>query len=225
MDLSAFLAQYAGLLGQGTLDTLVMVIGSTAWAYLVGIALGVLLVVLAPGGLHPHRRAYAVLGWAINMLRSLPFIILMVFISPFTRAVVGTSLGVRAAIVPLVVSAGPFVARMVEQSLAEVDSRLVEAAASMGASTGEIIVKVYLREGLPSLLRGLPIVTITILGYSAMAGVTGAGGLGDIAIRYGYQRYQNDVMVATILILVVLVQLIQTIGNLLVRIFDRRMRS
>lgn len=225
MDLSAFLVQYAGLLGQGTLDTLVMVIGSTAWAYLVGIALGVLLVVLAPRGLHPHRRAYAVLGWAINMLRSLPFIILMVFISPFTRAVVGTSLGVRAAIVPLVVSAGPFVARMVEQSLAEVDSRLVEAAASMGASTWEIIVKVYLREGLPSLLRGLPIVTITILGYSAMAGVTGAGGLGDIAIRYGYQRYQNDVMVATILILVVLVQLIQTIGNLLVRIFDRRMRS
>lgn len=225
MDLSAFLAQYADLLGQGTLDTVVMVVGSTLWAYLVGIVLGVLLVVLAPGGLYPHRRIYAVLGWAVNMLRSLPFIILMAFISPFTRAVVGTSLGVKAAIVPLVVSAGPFVARMVDQSLAEVDPRLVEAAASMGASTWEIIAKVYLREGLPSLLRGLPIVTITILGYSAMAGVTGAGGLGDIAIRYGYQRYQNDVMVATILILVVLVQLIQSIGNLLVRVFDRRMRS
>ena len=223
--LSDFFAQYGGLLAEGTVDTLVMVVGSTLWAYVIGIVLGVLLILLAPGGLHEHPRAYAVLGWAVNMLRSLPFIILLTFISPFTRAIVGTSLGVSAAMVPLIISAGPFVARMVEQSLSEVDHGLIEAASSMGASTWEIVTKVYLREGLPSLLRGLPIVTITILGYSAMAGVTGAGGLGDIAIRYGYQRYQNDVMIATIIILVVLVQLIQSAGNLLVRICDKRMRS
>ena len=134
------------------------------------------------------------------------------------------SLGVPGAIVPLVVSAAPFVARMVEQSLVEVDASLVEAAQSMGASTWQIVRKVYLREALPSLLRGLPIVIITLLGYSAMAGTVGAGGLGDIAIRYGYQRYQDDVMVATIVILVLLVQVVQGAGNLLVRRLDRRMR-
>lgn len=225
MDLSAFIAKYGELLAEGTVDTIVMVAVSTLWAYVIGIILGVGLVVLAPGGLRPHPKLAGVLGWAVNMLRSLPFIILLVFIFPFTRAVVGTTLGVPAAIVPLVVSAGPFVARMVEQSLAEVDGGLVEAAESMGASTWEIITKIYLREGLPSLLRGLPIVAITILGYTAMAGTVGAGGLGDIAIRYGYQRYQSDVMYATIIILMVMVQVIQSAGNLLVRLLDRRMRS
>jgi D-methionine transport system permease protein len=220
----AFLAKYGAILVQGTLDTIVMVGASTAGAYLIGIPLGVLLTVLAPGGLHPHRGAAAILGWVINMARSIPFIILLVFLIPTTRALVGTSLGVPGAIVPLVVSAAPFVARMVEQSLVEVDASLVEAAQSMGASTWQIVRKVYLREALPSLLRGLPIVIITLLGYSAMAGTVGAGGLGDIAIRYGYQRYQDDVMVATIVILVLLVQVVQGAGNLLVRRLDRRMR-
>lgn len=225
MDLSAFLAKYGELLAQGTVDTIVMTLASTLGAYVIGIILGTLLTVLSPTGLRPNRVAYAIIGWFVNMARSLPFIILLVFLIPTTRAVVGTTLGVPAAVFPLIVSAGPYVARMVESSEAEVDRGLIEAAESMGASTWEIILKVYLREGLPSLLRGLPIVIITILGYTAMAGTVGAGGLGDIAIRYGYQRYQDDVMVATIIILIVLVQVIQSLCNLLVRACDKRMRS
>lgn len=225
MDLSAFLAKYGELLAQGTVDTIVMTLASTLGAYVIGVILGTLLTVLSPTGLRPNRVAYAIIGWFVNMARSLPFIILLVFLIPTTRAVVGTTLGVPAAVFPLIVSAGPYVARMVESSEAEVDRGLIEAAESMGASTWEIILKVYLREGLPSLLRGLPIVIITILGYTAMAGTVGAGGLGDIAIRYGYQRYQDDVMFATIIILIVLVQVIQSLCNLLVRACDKRMRS
>lgn len=225
MDLSAFLAKYGELLAQGTVDTIVMTLASTLGAYVIGIILGTLLTVLSPTGLRPNRVAYAIIGWFVNMARSLPFIILLVFLIPTTRAVVGTTLGVPAAVFPLIVSAGPYVARMVESSEAEVDRGLIEAAESMGASTWEIILKVYLREGLPSLLRGLSIVIITILGYTAMAGTVGAGGLGDIAIRYGYQRYQDDVMFATIIILIVLVQVIQSLCNLLVRVCDKRMRS
>ena len=223
--LTAFFAKYGQLLAQGTLDTIVMVGASALGAYVIGVPLGVLLCVLGPNGLHPNRAASAVLGWIVNMGRSIPFIILLVFLIPTTRALVGTSLGVPGAIVPLVVSAAPFVARMVEQSIAEVDPGLVEAAQSMGASSWQIVCKVYLREGLPSLLRGLPITVITLLGYSAMAGTVGAGGLGDIAIRYGYQRYQDDVMIATIIILIILVQLIQSLGNLLVRKLDKRMHA
>lgn len=225
MDLSVFLAKYGELLAQGTVDTIVMTLASTLGAYVIGVILGTLLTVLSPTGLRPNRVAYAIIGWFVNMARSLPFIILLVFLIPTTRAVVGTTLGVPAAVFPLIVSAGPYVARMVESSEAEVDRGLIEAAESMGASTWEIILKVYLREGLPSLLRGLPIVIITILGYTAMAGTVGAGGLGDIAIRYGYQRYQDDVMFATIIILIVLVQVIQSLCNLLVRVCDKRMRS
>lgn len=225
MGISAFLDKYGELLVQGTIDTTVMVLASTIGAYVIGIVVGTLLTVLSPTGLRPNRVAYAILGWIVNMARSLPFIILLVFLIPTTRLVVGTTLGVPAAVFPLIVSAGPYVARMVESSEAEVDRGLIEAAESMGASTWEIITKVYLREGLPSLLRGLPIVIITILGYTAMAGTVGAGGLGDIAIRYGYQRYQDDVMLATIVILIVMVQVIQSLCNLLVRICDKRMRS
>lgn len=225
MDFAAFFDKYGALLAQGTVDTTVMVLASTLGAYVIGVILGTLLTVLAPGGLRENRVAYEVLGWFVNMARSLPFIILLLFLIPVTRAIVGTTLGVPAAVFPLIVSAAPFVARMVESSEAEVDRGLVEAASSMGASTWEIIVKVYLREGLPSLLRGLPIVIITILGYTAMAGTVGAGGLGDIAIRYGYQRYQDDVMIATVIILIVMVQVIQTVCNALVKMFDKRMRS
>ncbi|WP_307739043.1 ABC transporter permease subunit [uncultured Parolsenella sp.] len=225
MGISAFLDKYSELLVQGTIDTTVMVLASTIGAYVIGIVVGTLLTVLSPTGLRPNRVAYAILGWIVNMARSLPFIILLVFLIPTTRLVVGTTLGVPAAVFPLIMSAGPYVARMVESSEAEVDRGLIEAAESMGASTWEIITKVYLREGLPSLLRGLPIVIITILGYTAMAGTVGAGGLGDIAIRYGYQRYQDDVMLATIVILIVMVQVIQSLCNLLVRICDKRMRS
>ena len=158
----------------------------------------------------------------MNIGRSIPFIILLVAIIPFTRLVVGTSLGVPGAVVPLVVAAAPFVGRMVEQSLAEVDAGLVEAAQSFGASTWQIVVKVFLWESLPSLIRGFSIVLITLLGYSAMAGTVGAGGLGDIAIRYGYQRYMVDVMIATIVILIVLVQIVQSGCDLAARKIDRK---
>ena len=225
MDFSAFIDKYGALLAQGTVDATVMVLASTLGAYAIGIVLGTLLTLVAPEGLRPNRVAYSIIGWLVNMARSLPFIILLLFLIPVTRAVVGTTLGVPAAVFPLIVSAAPFVARMVESSEAEVDRGLIEAATSMGASTWEIILKVYLREGLPSLLRGLPIVIITILGYTAMAGTVGAGGLGDIAIRYGYQRYQDDVMIATVVILIIMVQVIQTLCNLLVRGCDKRMRS
>jgi D-methionine transport system permease protein len=223
-SLQAFFAQYGTLLAQGTWDTIVMTFVSTVFAYVIGIPLGVLVVVTAPDGLKPHRAFNRVLGWIVNIGRSIPFIILLVALIPFTRFVVGTSLGVPGAIVPLVVSASPFVARMVEQSLREVDGDLIEAAQSFGASTWQIVYKVYLPEALPSLIRGAAITFITIFGYSAMAGTVGGGGLGDIAIRYGYQRYQNNVMIATIVILVVLVQLIQTAGDVSARRLDKRNR-
>ena len=215
--LATFFDNYGMLLAQGTWDTLLMTIVSTFFAYVIGIPLGVLCVRTSPKGLMPHRIFNMVLGWIINIGRSIPFIILLVALIPFTRFIVGTSLGVPGAIVPLVISAAPFIARMVEQSIEEVDGGLVEAAQSFGANTWQIVYKVFLREALPSLVRGFAIVFITILGYSAMAGCVGAGGLGDIAIRYGYQRYQDDVMIATVIILIVIVQIVQSACNFAAR--------
>ena len=215
--LATFFDNYGLLLAQGTWDTLLMTIVSTFFAYVIGIPLGVLCVLTSPKGLMPHRIPNMVLGWIINIGRSIPFIILLVALIPFTRFIVGTSLGVPGAIVPLVISAAPFIARMVEQSIEEVDGGLVEAAQSFGANTWQIVYKVFLREALPSLVRGFAIVFITILGYSAMAGCVGAGGLGDIAIRYGYQRYQDDVMIATVIILIVIVQIVQSACNFAAR--------
>lgn len=215
--LATFFDNYGMLLAQGTWDTLLMTIVSTFFAYVIGILLGVLCVLTSPKGLMPHRIFNMVLGWIINIGRSIPFIILLVALIPFTRFIVGTSLGVPGAIVPLVISAAPFIARMVEQSIEEVDGGLVEAAQSFGANTWQIVYKVFLREALPSLVRGFAIVFITILGYSAMAGCVGAGGLGDIAIRYGYQRYQDDVMIATVIILIVIVQIVQSACNFAAR--------
>lgn len=215
--LATFFDNYGMLLAQGTWDTLLMTIVSTFFAYVIGIPLGVLCVLTSPKGLMPHRIFNMVLGWIINIGRSIPFIILLVALIPFTRFIVGTSLGVPGAIVPLVISAAPFIARMVEQSIEEVDGGLVEAAQSFGANTWQIVYKVFLREALPSLVRGFAIVFITILSYSAMAGCVGAGGLGDIAIRYGYQRYQDDVMIATVIILIVIVQIVQSACNFAAR--------
>lgn len=219
--LATFFDNYGMLLAQGTWDTLLMTIVSTFFAYVIGIPLGVLCVLTSPKGLMPHRVFNMVLGWTINIGRSIPFIILLVALIPFTRFIVGTSLGVPGAIVPLVISAAPFIARMVEQSIEEVDGGLVEAAQSFGANTWQIVYKVFLREALPSLVRGFAIVFITILGYSAMAGCVGAGGLGDIAIRYGYQRYQDDVMIATVIILIVIVQIVQSACNYAARKMDK----
>ena len=221
---SNFISQYGALFAQGTVDTLVMTLASTLFAYVIGVPLGVLLVITAKDGLWPQHALNTVLGWIVNVGRSIPFIILLVAIIPFTRVVVGTSLGVPGAIVPLTVAAIPFVGRMVEQSLAEVDGGLVEAAQSFGANTWQIVCKVMLRESLPSLVRGASITVITLFGYTAMAGAVGAGGIGDIAIRYGYQRYLGDVMIVSIVLCVVLVQVFQSIGDLVARVVDKRVR-
>ena len=221
---SNFISQYGALFAQGTVDTLVMTLASTLFAYVIGVPLGVLLVITAKDGLWPQRALNTVLGWIVNVGRSIPFIILLVAIIPFTRVVVGTSLGVPGAIVPLTVAAIPFVGRMVEQSLAEVDGGLIEAAQSFGANTWQIVCKVMLRESLPSLVRGASITVITLFGYTAMAGAVGAGGIGDIAIRYGYQRYLGDVMIVSIVLCVVLVQVFQSIGDLVARVVDKRVR-
>ncbi|RNL21531.1 metal ABC transporter permease [Slackia faecicanis] len=223
-SIASFLDQYGALMAQGTVDSVVMTALSTAFAYALGIPLGVLLVLTAPGGLHPHRVLNAVVGWLVNIGRSIPFIILIVFMIPATRAIVGTSLGVAAAIVPLSAAAVPFVARMVEQSLSEVDEGLVEAASSFGASTAQTVFKVLLAESAPSLIRGLSITFITLFGFVAMAGTVGAGGLGDIAIRYGYQRYQDDVMIAAIVLCIVIVQLAQSLASAAARRTDHRLR-
>jgi len=218
----AFWAEYGLLLLKGTWDTLLMVTVSVAVAYLFGVPLAVLTKLTEPGGLSPRPALNAVLGWVINMGRSIPFIILMVVLIPFTRFVVGTSINVQGAIVPLAIGAIPFVARMVESSFAEVGPGRVEAAQAFGANSFQIVTKVWLHESLPSLVRGAAITYITLIGYSAMAGAIGAGGLGDIAIRYGYYRYQEVVLVVTIVILVLLVQLVQSLSDLVARRIDRR---
>lgn len=223
-DFSAFFAQYDNLFLQGTVDTLIMTCVATILAYVIGIPLGILLVVTSPNGLRPNRIVSTIVGWIVNIGRSVPFIILLVALIPFTRFIVGTSLGVPGAVVPLVVTAAPFAARMVEQSLEETDSGLVEAAQSFGASTWQIVWKVYLKETLPSLVRGAAITFVTLFGYSAMAGTVGAGGLGDIAIRYGYQRFQTDVMIFAVLLCVVLVIVFQAIGDVTARKIDKRRR-
>lgn len=223
-DFSAFFAQYGNLFLQGTVDTLIMTCVATILAYIIGIPLGILLVVTSPNGLRPNRIVSTIVGWIVNIGRSVPFIILLVALIPFTRFIVGTSLGVPGAVVPLVVTAAPFAARMVEQSLEETDSGLVEAAQSFGASTWQIVRKVYLKETLPSLVRGAAITFVTLFGYSAMAGTVGAGGLGDIAIRYGYQRFQTDVMIFAVLLCVVLVIVFQAIGDVTARKIDKRRR-
>ena len=223
-DFSAFFAQYGNLFLQGTIDTLVMTCVATILAYVIGIPLGILLVVTSPNGLRPNRIVSTIVGWIVNIGRSVPFIILLVALIPFTRFIVGTSLGVPGAVVPLVVTAAPFAARMVEQSLEETDSGLIAAAQSFGASTWQIVWKVYLKETLPSLVRGAAITFVTLFGYSAMAGTVGAGGLGDIAIRYGYQRFQTDVMIFAVLLCVVLVIVFQAIGDVTARKIDKRRR-
>ena len=224
MFTAAFWAEYGELLLEGIRDSLVMVGVSTVFAYLLGLPMGVVLVVTGPHGIRPNKAVNRILGWIVNIGRSLPFIILMIAIMDFTKLIVGTKIGVRGAIVPLVVSAAPFIARMVETSLAEVDAGVIEAAQSMGASNLQIVWKVYLPEAMPSLVLGGAISIITILAYSAIAGAIGAGGLGDLAIRYGYQRHMLSMMWGPAVFLVVLVQIIQVIFNRLSVKIDKRLR-
>lgn len=196
-------------------QTVYMVFFSTLFASILGFILGIVVTVTSPKGLKPNKITYNVLDLIINVLRSFPFIILIVFIIPLTRAIVGTPIGEAAAIVPLTIAAAPFVARIIESSLKEVDSGVIEAAKSFGASNTQIIFKVMLKEAVPSIISGLTLTIINIIGYSAMAGSVGAGGLGKVAISYGYQRYQTDVMIVTVIILIIMVQGLQSLGNYL----------
>ena len=221
-SLASFFTQYGSLLGEGLADTLVMLFVSTAFSYVIGIFLGVVLCVTAPRGLQPMRTLNAVLGWVVNIGRSIPFIILLVSMFPVTRALVGTTTGVQGVIPPLVLSTTPFVARMVEQSLAEVPRDAIEAAEACGASIPRIVVSALLPEALPSIVRGISITLIAVLGYTAIAGAVGAGGLGDIAIRYGYYRYQDEVMVATLVLIIILVQVIQSTCDAIAKKIDHR---
>ena len=222
--MSEFFAQYGALLVESTLETLYMTLVSTLMAYVLGLPMGVLLTVTKKGGVAGAPRFHAVFSWLINILRSLPFIILMLFIIPFTRMLVGTSIGATAALVPLTVSAAPYIARMVEQSLEEIDTGVLEAAQCMGATRWQIVTRVLLIESVPSLLRGMSISLITILGYTAITGSVGAGGLGNIAFRFGYQFYRKDVMYATLLIIILLVCIIQSIFDFISRRSDKRNR-
>ncbi len=201
----------------GTLETLYMVSVATFFTVLLGLPLGILLIITDKDGLFPLQVLNEILGATVNAARSLPFIILLVLVIPFTRLVVGTTIGSTAAIVPLALAAIPFFARVSETALREVDDGLVEAAQAMGCSTWQIITKVLIPESLPALILGVALTIISLIGYSAMAGAIGGGGLGDLAIRYGYQRYETTIMIVTVVILIFLVQLVQFVGNTLAR--------
>ena len=196
-------------------ETVFMTFYSTIFSVIFGFILAVILTISAEDGLRPNKVVYKILDVIINILRSFPFIILMVFIIPLTRAIVGTSIGKEAAIVPLTFAAAPFVARIIESSLREVDKGVIEAAKSFGASDFQIIFKVMLKEAVPSIVSGLTLTIISIIGYSAMAGTVGGGGLGYLAVSYGYQRFQKDVMIITVIILIIIVQALQMLGNYL----------
>lgn len=213
------------MLAQGTLESFYMTVAITVLSYIIGVPLGVFLVMSDRNGIQPMPSLNWLIGGIVNILRSVPFLILMITIQPFTRMIVGTTIGTSAAIVALVVSAAPFVARMVEQSLLEIDHGVIEAAQSMGASNMQIVKKVLLPESMPSLLNGVLVSATTILGYSAMAGFIGGGGLGDIAIRYGYNRYDSGTMLITVALLVVMVQLIQSVGARIAKRSDKRIND
>ena len=195
--------------------TVYMVFFSTLFASVLGFLLGIILTVTSDSGLKPNKVIYRVLDVVINVLRSFPFIILIVAIIPFTRAIVGTSIGETAAIVPLTIAAAPFVARIIEGALKEVDPGVIEVAKSFGASNTQIIFKVMIKEAVPSIISGLTLTVISIIGYSAMAGSVGAGGIGKLAISYGFQRFNTEVMIVTVVILIIIVQALQSLGNYL----------
>jgi len=213
------------LMLEGIRDTMYMTVVSTAFAYLLGLPLAIALVLTSPKGLAPRPVIYRVMDAIVNIFRSIPFLILMILVIPLTRLIAGKAYGSTATIVPLVIAAAPYVARMIESSLLEVDPGVIEAAQSMGASIPEIIFKVIIPEAKTSLIVGATISSGTILGYSAMSGAIGGGGLGQIAISYGYNRYQTDVLLVTVVLLVILMQLIQIIGMYISRKTDKRVRE
>lgn len=209
----------------GILETLYMVLVSTFAAYVIGVPIGVILTITDDKGICKNKPVNFVLGIIVNLLRSIPFIILLMALLPFTRAIVGTTIGPTATIVPLVIAAAPFIGRMVESSLKEVDAGVIEAAQSMGSNPWQIITKVLLPEAKPSLIVGSAIAITTILGYSAMAGIVGGGGLGAIAINYGYYRYNSEIMLITVILLVIIVQIFQEVGMRTAKIIDKRIKK
>ncbi|RZG66486.1 methionine ABC transporter permease [Acinetobacter junii] len=214
--------QLIDLLQTGTTDTLIMVGVSAILAFLIGLPIALILVSTADFGIYPSKKINQSLGWIINITRSVPFLILMVALIPFTRWIVGTSYGVLAAIVPLTIAAIPFFARIAEVSLREVDQGLIEAAQAMGCNRKQILWHVLLPEALPGIIAGFTVTIVTMISSSAIAGAIGAGGLGDIAYRYGYQRFDMQVMLAVILVLIVLVMLVQTTGDNIAKQLNKR---
>ncbi|KOA21471.1 methionine import system permease protein MetP [Clostridium homopropionicum DSM 5847] len=202
-------------------ETLFMVLVSTALAVIIGFWPAIVMIITDKNGLRPNEKVYKILDVIVNVLRSFPFIVLMVILIPFTRLIVGKSIGTVAAIVPLTIGSAPFVTRIIESALKEVDNGVVEAAKSFGASTSQIIFKVMLPEALPSIVSGITLTVISVVGLSAMAGAIGGGGLGDIAIRYGYQMFREDVLFATVILLIVLVQVLQSIGMIIYKKVNR----
>lgn len=217
-----FSSEVVTMIYEGFWETIYMTLVSTGLGYLLGLPLGITLAVTDKEGIKPNRVVYRILDIVSNIIRSVPFLILLIVVIPLTKFLVGKSYGSSATIVPLVIAAAPFIARMIESSLKEVDEGVIEAAKSMGAGTWTIIFKVMLVEARTSLIVGVTIALGTILGYSAMAGTVGGGGLGDIAIRYGYYRYESDIMIVTIVILVIIVQVLQALGMMLSKKLDRR---
>ena len=199
-----------------TLETLYMVFFSTLFSLLIGFPIGILLTVTKEGNILESPKLNKVLDFIINTLRSFPFIILMILLFPLSRIIVGTTIGSTAAIVPLSISAAPFVARMIEGALNEVDKGLIEASSSMGANNWTIIFKVMIPETMPHIIHGITVTVISLIGFSAMAGTIGAGGLGDLAIRFGYQRFKTDIMVYAVIVTIIVVQILQSLGNYLV---------
>lgn len=212
------------LLGDSLIETLYMVVFSTLLAYVFGLPIGVILNITSKTGICPNKAVNSVLGVIVNIFRSIPFLILLIWMLPVTKAIVGTMVGPTSVIVPLVVSAAPFVGRMVESSLNEIDGGVIEAAQSMGSSSWQIIYKVLIPEAKPSLLIGAAISITTILGYSAMAGIVGGGGLGAVATNYGLYRYNNEIMLVTIVIIVAIVQIFQEIGMMTAKKLDKRLK-
>ena len=210
------------MLLEGIRDTVYMTVASTFFGYVIGLPMGIALAVTDKDGLKPNAAIYRVLDVISNIVRSIPFLILLILLIPFTRLVVGKSYGSTAAIVPLIICAAPYIARLVESSLKEVDKGVVEAAKSMGATNFQIVMHVLLVEGRTSIITGATIAMGTILGYSAMAGTVGGGGLGDIAVRYGYYRWQTDIMIITVILIIILFQLFQNIGMKIAAKMDKR---
>lgn len=209
------------ILISASLETLYMVFFSTIFSVLFGFILAIVLIITEDKGLKPNKAVYNTLDFIINTLRSFPFLILMIVVFPLSRLIVGTTIGTPAAIVPLTIGAAPFAARIIESALKEVDYGIIEAAKSFGANTFQIIFKVMLKEAFPSIVMGITLLIINLIGYSAMAGAIGGGGLGDVAIKYGYYRFRTDIIVYTVLVLIVLVQLLQNIGSLIYKKLNR----